>query len=195
MISSKQHNILYEETVPFRSFWRRVIWVIVALVFAAIGVTLRETYGDEPDVEMVVRFASDMLYGFAGLAAVNGILAFLLSELQIDISESQLVLRHKGFIRKRISLSEISSVVISGVETTQSGWMFLIRLLGGGIKDIFYEDFTSDQVATKIIITLGAGKEIKLPTRNPAGLGEILRKESERVFKAETLAMVDSYRQ
>ncbi len=184
--------VLYEETIPLRSFLRSVMWFTVALALLAIGLTLRAKYDDDPLLRGLVGVVCNMLYLHTGFSSVNLILATLMTELQLTVTQSQLILRQKWLTRRRIFLRDIMSAVEGEVREKRSVFFRVLKFLGSEFDR--WNDFTSDFVPTTVKVSSAGGRTVTFATRNPSGLADILQREAGRAFRSETLAMVESYR-
>ena len=85
-------------------------WRIVEL--ALFGSVLREDFAPRSDVDVMVRFASDVRYGLFDLARIQEELEVILGR-KVDLVERRAVERSQNYIRRQHILSHAETLYVA----------------------------------------------------------------------------------
>ncbi len=193
-MNAATHTLLYQETVSLQSHARTLLWFASSAAALVAALVLNSQYAGDPDVGQMVRLLVRALFLLTGGGFLTVILDIATSELRIEVTSEALNLRFKFFRVAHLTLKDIADATPGSPKLMRRwrSWLLYFQSALTRIIDEFY--LVSDSVPTSVKLSLRNGRTIEFATRNPDGLADILRRESARAFRANTLAMVEDYR-
>lgn len=186
-MNSPERYCLYTETVPLQS----PIWFVLDLATAGAATITAllcgAAYEDTlPEIALVL---ATLLYAYA-LKSLSSVYIELVSlKLTITVTNSDLILSQPLYWRRRISLTDITDTIPRTEKRSERRWLRLVVLRVERLGNP-----TSNFVRTSVRVTVRNGGTIAFATRNPETVADLLRREAERAFRSETLALVEKHR-
>lgn len=98
-------DINQQKIVDFCSKWK-------ISEFALFGSVLRDDFGPESDIDVLVQFANDTRYTLLDIAVIQDELACILGR-RVDLVERSAIERSENYIRHKHTLEHLEKIYIS----------------------------------------------------------------------------------